>query len=160
MPYRRQRPAGLPVHPGDVDQAEPVAWFPAEVQVAGHAHQRNEVDLLVDRGDAGLLGVEWPAEAHRFAVVAHLAGVGLVHPGQHLDEGGLAGAVLAHQRVYLARGHGQADAVECPYAREALGHVTDGEDGRRWRARVGPVPVSGGWLLVMLAFQRCAHPVC
>ena len=49
-----------------------------------------------------------------------LALVGLVGAGEHLDQGGLAGAVLAEQAVHLAGPDLQVDAVQRPHARELL----------------------------------------
>jgi hypothetical protein len=90
-----------------------------------HAHQRDEVDLLVDRGDPGALGIHRAAERHRPVLVAHLATVGLVDTGHHLDQGRLAGTVLAHQGVHLARPQGEGDIVQGAYAREHLGNTDD-----------------------------------
>ncbi len=58
-------------------------------------------------------------------VVAELAGVRLVDPGQHLDEGGFAGAVLADQGVHLALAQRERDVVQRTYAREHLCDVDD-----------------------------------
>ena len=52
------------------------------------------------------------------AVEQHLARVGLVGAGEHLDQGGLAGAVLAEQAVHLPRVHVEVDAVEGAHAGE------------------------------------------
>ena len=60
-------------------------------------------------------------EADRLAAPARSSpGVGLVRAGQHLDQGGLAGAVLAEQAVHLAGAHLQVDAVERAHAGELL----------------------------------------
>ena len=115
------------VHPAEVDQAEAGARFAAEEEVAGHAHQRDEVDLLVDGRDPGVLGLQRGGEADRAAVVAQLAAVGPVHAGEDLDEGGFPGAVLAHQGVHLPGPQGEVHAVQGEYAGEGLGQAADGE---------------------------------
>ena len=64
------------------------------------------------------------------------SGGGLVLAAQHLDERGLAGAVLAHQRVDLAGHQLQVDLIERQHAWEALADVLE---RRGWvRSRVRP----------------------
>ena len=67
----------------------------AEVDVLGDGEALDEVELLVDRRDAR--GPSRPAggEAHLLALPGDGALVGLVDAGEDLDEGRLAGAVLA-----------------------------------------------------------------
>lgn len=48
---------GLAVHAGEVDETEAVPGLAAEEDVPRHAHQRDEVHLLVDGGDPGPLGL-------------------------------------------------------------------------------------------------------
>lgn len=133
---------GLAVHPGEVDEPEAVLRLPAQEDVARHAHQRDEVHLLVDGGDPGLLRLERAGEADGFAAHAHLALVAPVHTGEHLDEGGLAGPVLADERVDLARAQGEGDVVQGDDAREPLAHRAGFENGgpprRRHRPRGSP----------------------
>src|SRR6185369_11910260 len=66
--------------------------------------------------------VDRPLERDGLAEVAHLALVRLVDAGEHLDQRGLAGAVLADQRVHLARPQREADVVEGEGAGEPFGH--------------------------------------
>jgi hypothetical protein len=56
--------------------------------------------------------VERVAEAHRLAVEADLAGVGLQRAGQGLDQAGLARAVVADDREHLAGHQVEVGAVE------------------------------------------------
>ena len=49
---------------------QPVRRLAAEEQVPRHAQQRDEVDLLVDRADAGRLGIARPGERDGRAAVA------------------------------------------------------------------------------------------
>ena len=60
------------------------------------------------------------AERDLLAVPGDRALVGLVGAGEHLDQGGLAGAVLAEQAVHLAGADVEVDAVEGPDAGERL----------------------------------------
>jgi hypothetical protein len=54
--------------------------------------------------------------------------VGLVGAGEDLDQGRLAGTVLADQRVNLAPAQLERDAVQCQDARESLRDLLDVED--------------------------------
>ena len=83
----RKARAGFAVHPPEVDQPEAGRRLAAEEEVAGDAHQRDQVDLLVDRADPGRLRVERPGEGHRFAAVYDRALVRLMDAGEDLDQG-------------------------------------------------------------------------
>jgi len=112
----------------------------AEMDVLGHSEVRGECQLLVDDRDAVRLGSERPVDGHGLAVNADLAaGVGLIGAGQHLHQRGLAGAVLAHQGVYLARIDGELHVGERPDPGKGLGDAAHLEDGlRRRHARCLP----------------------
>ena len=83
-----------------------------EVRVAG--------DVLVDGRDAEPLGIRGAVDLHRCAVEEDLAGVGLVDAGDHLDEGGLARAVLPDERVDLPVLQVEMHVVQRFHAREGL----------------------------------------
>ena len=90
------------MHAREVDQPEAVLRLVAEEQVPRDAQQRDEVDLLVDRADPGGLGVAVAGRTGTGTPAIHdLPAVGLVHTGEHLDQRGLAGAVLPDQGVHL-----------------------------------------------------------
>ena len=108
---------GLPV------DAEAAARLVAEHHVLADREVRAEVDLLVDRGDAGLLGVRRGAERALLARDRDGALVDGVDAGQRLDQRGLPGAVLAHERVHLAGPEDEVHAIEREDAREADGDV-------------------------------------
>ena len=91
-----------------------------EEDVLGDGEPGDEVELLVDRGDAERDRGVGGAQRDRLAAPADLALVGPVRAGQHLDQGGLAGAVLAEQAVHLAGPDDQVDAVERADAGEGL----------------------------------------
>ena len=86
---------------------------------------RRQAEILVDEAEADVVE---PARRHRqrdrlAADHERSAGLGLVHAGEHLDQRGLATAVLAEQGVDLSVGHGEIHAVECPSCPELLGDV-------------------------------------
>ena len=143
---------GPGVHLGHIDDAEAVARLAPEQQVAGHAHHRHQVDLLVDGRDAGPLRLQRGGERHRLAPVTQLAPVGPVHPGEDLDEGRLAGAVLPDERVHLAGQEGARHLVEGEHPGESFGDPP----GLEHRLRVGGYgqrssPVAVSW--VVLAWE-------
>ena len=90
----------------------------------------DEVELLVDRGDAEVHGGLRVPEAHLLALPGDRALVGLVHPGEHLDQGRLAGAVLAEQAVHLTGTDVEVDPGERHDARETLHDVRHAQQGR------------------------------
>ena len=65
--------------------------------------------------------------------------VGGVHAGEHLHERGLAGAVLADDRVHLAGRAVEVDAVEDPHAEEGLADAAHLEQ-RSATLRPPPMP--------------------
>ncbi len=107
----------------------------AEHDVLADGQVRAEVDLLVHRRDAGGLGVGGACGTRLGApATVIVAGVDGVHAGQRLDEGRLAGAVLAHERVDLARAQAEVDVVEGQHPREADGDAPHLDDRGSWRA--------------------------
>jgi hypothetical protein len=76
----------------------------AEEDVLGDGELGDQRQLLVDDDDARLLGGADVRNVHGLALEEDLAFVGAVrpHPGEHLHQGGLAGAVLAADGVDLA----------------------------------------------------------
>ena len=84
------QPSAAPV------SSRPAKMLPVTRQVREAEH------LLVDHADAALERVARAAEVQPLAVPVQLAGVGLDDAGQDLEQRGLAGAVLADERVRLA----------------------------------------------------------
>ncbi len=81
------------------------------------------------------------AEPDRPAIEPHLPRIRLVHAGQDLDQRGLAGAVLAQQRVDLATPDGEVHMIECLHADEALGGIVHLDEGvAHDRRTAGAVP--------------------
>ena len=110
----------------------------AQQQVLLHGQRRHEIAVLMHHRDAGGLRFVRIVEAHRLAADLDLATVGRIDPGDDLDEGGLAGAVLAQQGVDLAAMQIEAHGIERPLPREILGDVAHRQQGN---ARTG---VAGG----------------
>ena len=87
---------------------------------------------------------------HRDAVQLDAAAVRLVHAGNEMHQGGLAGAVFADERMHLAAADLERDAVDGPHAREGLGDVADGQARRADGAR-SPGPVVAAMLSALMA---------
>ena len=96
----------------------------------------------MDEGDAaaGPPGVAVPVG---LAADRHAAPVGLEHVGQDLDEGRLAGAVLAQQRHDLAARDVEAHALQRARAAEGLVDVVETKDGGPFHRARFPVRPDG-----------------
>lgn len=104
--------------------------FVAEEDVLGDRQALHQVEFLVDGGDAEAHGGDGRLERDVFAAPGDPSVVGLVGAGEDLDEGGLAGAVLAEEAVDLAGLDVEVDAVEGADAGEGLGDA--GHREQRW----------------------------
>jgi hypothetical protein len=104
---------------GGAGDAEPRA-LAAEEDVVGDGESRDEVEFLVDRRDAQRHRRLRIAEVHLLPAPADRARVGLVRPGEHLDQRGLARAVLTEQAVHLTGADVEVHAVQSADARELL----------------------------------------
>ena len=121
---------------------------------------RHEVELLVDDGDAGARGLAGAGEPHRLAVDRDLAVIVGIDAGQDLHQRRLAGAVLAHQGMDLARARREIDALEHRHIAERFADAAHGE--QRWSSRVAhsdrrasPVPRLAG-----PRSRRAQSPLC
>ena len=135
-------PRVLP-HPGPVDHPEPARLAP-EGDVLRNGDVGHQVDLLVDRPDPELLRVVRRPEPHGRPVQPELAGRQRERPRDRLDQRGLAGAVLAHERVHLAGEEPEVDPVERGVRAEVDGAPRELEQ----RAGLHPpsIPTAGSYL--------------
>ncbi len=91
--------------------------------------------VLVDGGDADAvrrcrIGMQW----HSFD--RDVAAVGRIETRHHLDQGRLAGAVLAEQGGDLAGAHVEIDIVERQHARKRFGDAARDEHLARFAGSV------------------------
>ena len=119
------------------------ALAPAPVDLACHQRLVGQQHVLgdgqiVDQGhflkrrlDAEHVGAGGSPDGHVVAEYVNAAGVLADQPGQNLDEGGLAGAVLADQRADLTLRNGEGDVVEGDGRVKPLGKAFDRDGGRR-----------------------------
>ena len=119
------------------------ALAPAPVDLACHQRLVGQQHVLrdghiVDQGhflkcrlNAEHVGTGRASNGHIVAEHVNAAGILADQPGQDLDEGGLAGAVLADQRADLALRDGKRYVVEGDGRVEPLGEALDLDGGRR-----------------------------
>ena len=102
----RQQRGGATAHLGVTDQTK-TGRLPSEIEVLCHRQVRQQIDFLIDGGDAGIERRPRRPRHDLGAVKPNDSGVALEHAGHNLDQRGLAGAVLAEQRVDLAGAQGE-----------------------------------------------------
>src|SRR5712692_3025724 len=93
----------------------------AQHDVLAHSEDRDEHEMLVDHTDGKHDGGAGARDLCRCAVDEDLAGVGVNEPVQDVHQRALAGPVLPHQRVDLARAHREVDVIIGDDARPGLG---------------------------------------
>ena len=109
----------------------------ADEDVLGDVEVGKEQRLLIDRGDAEALALGGVADGHRLAGEQDFAAIGLVDAGHDLDQGRLAGAVFAEQRVDFAGIERQRHVLERLGGVEPLGDVAHFKN-RGCRPAIGP----------------------
>lgn len=104
-----------------IDLKEPPGWQPPEKDVLGHGQVRTETELLVDGRDTDRFGLVGRQPIEDGSIEFDGAGVGLVDPGDQIDPGAFAGAVLTHERMDFTGQHLESHAIEHHIAGERLG---------------------------------------
>ena len=138
MPSSASSASASRLEPRPIDQPEPRRRTAGE-NVLGDADRAGQRQLLEDRRDAERLRV--PRRADRRPARPPLGcspASGCDHAGEDVHQRRLAGAVLADQRVHLARRELERHVVERQRRAEAL---ADPRDGKRERHRLAQVPV-------------------
>ncbi|MNH09872.1 hypothetical protein D3C79_693330 [compost metagenome] len=102
---------GLPGHGGSVDETE-TAGLVADEEVVCHRHVGQQVDLLIDGANPQALGMGCVRGGDGDAIEFDAPAVGLIDAGEGLDQGGLAGAVLAEQRHDLPPSQGEVHLMQ------------------------------------------------
>ena len=117
---RIEQGASAGPHGGPVHAAPAGARRMADIDVLRHAQLGEQQQFLIDRGDALGRRLAGRGKSDRLAFDPHLAGIGRLHPGDDLDQRGFPGAVLAQQRMDLARPDIEADVVQHPHRAEGF----------------------------------------
>src|SRR5699024_11374237 len=121
-----QRLGGDAVHGAAVEHAQPLGCA-TQGDVLGDAELGHQVQLLVDGGDAVALGGPDVGQLDGSAVDQDPAAVGLVDAGHHLDQRGIAGAVLAEEELDLCGAHLDGDVIDHGALSEGLAYPIDGQ---------------------------------
>ena len=103
----------------------------AQEEIARHAHQRHQRQILVDRGDAACRAC--PAASRSaigLAVDQNFALVGHVHAGQNLDQRRFAGAIVAKQAMDFAGPDVEGHVLERDDRAEILADRLELDEGR------------------------------
>ena len=118
MSMRRNRP-------------RPVVGSAGKHEVARHAHQRQRARSPDRRWRCRARGhPSGCGNEPRLPSTTHLAAGRVLDPGQHLDDGRLAGAVLAEKADDLAGTEREREVLDRGHAEEALGDVAQFDDRR------------------------------
>ena len=104
------------------------ALHAAHEHVLDDRQRRHHRELLVDDGDPGVLRGGGSRVLHGLALEDDLARRARDDAAQHLDQRGLAGAVLADQRVHLASAQVELHVVQGLHAAVTLRQTVDSED--------------------------------
>ena len=96
---------------------------PAEGDVFVDGHRLEQGEMLKHHADAELARGARVIDCDAFPVPQNVAGIRVQHAIDHLDQGALAGAVLAQQGVNLAGLHGKVHMVVGEHAGEPLGRA-------------------------------------
>ena len=122
--------AGSPAHLAFLNHAKP-RRLAAEIQILRHRKIRQQVDLLIDGGDARIDRSLGRPRRDLDAVEANDARVAREHAGDHLDQGGFAGAVLAEQRMDFAGPEREVDTLQRAQRAKTLGDPANLQQRRR-----------------------------
>src|SRR5438093_2955615 len=131
-------------------QERPALLAPEE-DVLGRRQLRHQRQLLVDDVDADAADGERIAERQRVSLEPGFPGIGHHRPPEDLDERGFPRAVLAQQRVDLARPQLEVDAFQRADAGERLGQPRGREQAHlaasvSWSTRPTSTATTGGTL--------------
>ena len=109
-----------------IDQSK-AAWGAPKHDVLGHGHGGHKVELLVDGGDSQRLRGLGIWDLHLCAIYQDAAGIWFVHSGNHLDEGGLAGAIFTQQGLHLAAADGEVYPLNDLHRAEGFGDIVQAQ---------------------------------
>ena len=113
---------------------------PAHEHVLADRQVRQQAQLLVDRLHTGGAQGGWRDGADRLTLDFEAATVAVQCAGEHPDQGGLPGAVLACQAMHLTGYQLERNVAESLHGSECLGDVGQFEDGRTFRLFDGHPP--------------------
>ena len=107
-----------------------VRMFGAQRHILLDSQMRRQHEFLVNHADAGIASVQRIGRRIRLAVQGHASRIGLVCAAQYLHERAFPGAVLAYQRMHLARPYVQVHAPERMHRAERFSDALKAKHGR------------------------------
>jgi hypothetical protein len=120
------------------------ARLTADEDVLRHRHVGGEGEFLVDGDDTGALRLVRRGEAYTFAVELDGAAVGRLGAGKDLEQGRLAGAILAQKGMDFRKADLEVDVLECPHTGEGFRYSPHAQKRRfpDWcrHAAISPAP--------------------
>jgi hypothetical protein len=116
-------------HPPETRQAPLAEEEVPDDHVFPGGQVREQVELLVDNGDAQPLRIERSVNGGRLPVEEEAPAIGPDGAGDDPGERALARAVFAHERVDFSRAHFQAGASQRRQAAETFAGIRDFQKG-------------------------------
>ena len=113
---------GLLVHSGIV-QKQALFHGASHENIVRNGKLLDNVQLLIHAGDACLTGLNRISEDDLLAVDKNVSLLRSVYAGQHLDQGGLTGAILADQTVDLTGSDANGHIFQCNDTRKTFGNI-------------------------------------
>jgi hypothetical protein len=139
----RRQLADLRVRRGAPQAAERAHRLVAQHDVLAHRQRVDQHEVLMHHAETEAHRVGGPMDVHAAAIHLDRAGVGLEQPVEHAHQRALAGAVLADQRMNLARAKVERDRIVGNDGTEAPGDAAQRDRGCE-HSRASLAAVRGG----------------
>ena len=117
--HRVEDRGGIAVELTLIKDAE-AAGFATNEDVLRSRQIAHQGQFLVNDGDAGVLSLAWRGDLDRLAIKQNFARIPVIDTGQHLHQGRLTRAILAHQGVDFAGQQFELRLAEGPHAGKRL----------------------------------------
>ena len=127
MTQRSQRFRSLLMHSGII-QKQALFHGTSHENIVRNRKLLDDVQFLIHAGNTCLTGLNRIPEDDLFAVNEDVSLFRIVHAGQHLDQGGLAGAIFANQAMDLARSDANGHVFQCNDTRKTFGNIFQFDD--------------------------------
>src|ERR1700754_1722818 len=100
-------------------------WFPFQPDVLWHIKLIYQSGVLIDHGNAQVMGMPWRFKSDRFSTDLNPAAVRAMDAGQNAHQGRFPGTILAYQPMYLASPAIKRDLHQGANTRERFVHLCD-----------------------------------
>ena len=127
MAQRSQGFSSLLMHSGII-QKQALFHGTSHENIVRNRKLLDDVQFLIHAGDACLAGLNRIPEDDLFAVNEDVSLFRIVNAGQHLDQGGLTGAIFADQAMDLTRSDTNGHVFQCNDTRKTFGNIFQFDD--------------------------------